>query len=69
MLLAILFTLVISRQENLFSTCGLAASWVFRCQAKFRISAKFLTYFCLSVILLLRVKNLNLAFSFLMCVV
>ena len=38
-------------------------SGILRCQAKF------LTYYCLSVILLLRVKEWSLAFAFLMCVV
>jgi len=40
-----------------------------QCQAKFLTSSKVLTYYCLSVILLLRVKKLSLAISFLMCVV
>jgi len=40
-----------------------------RYQAKFLTSAKFLTCYCLSLILLLRIKKWCLAITFLMCVV
>jgi len=40
-----------------------------RCQAKFLTSAKFLTCYCYSVILLLRIHKQSLAFTFLMYVV
>jgi len=49
-----------------FSNLKNCRTW---CQAKFLTSVKFLTYFCLSAILLLRVKNYSLAFSFYTCVV
>jgi len=39
------------------------------CQAKFLTSAKFLTCYCYSVILLLRIEKYSLAFTFLMYVV
>jgi len=40
-----------------------------RCQAKFLTSAKFLTFYCLSVLFLLRVKEQGVAITFLMCAV
>ena len=44
-------------------------SWCARCQAKFQTSAKRLTYRCLSLILLLRIKVSSLAIAFFLCVV
>jgi len=40
----------------------------YRCQAKLLTSAKFLTYYCLPLILLLKPKEQSLAITFLMCV-
>jgi len=40
-----------------------------RCQAKYLTSAKFLTYYFLSAILLVREKQQSLAITFWMCVV
>jgi len=42
--------------------------WV-RCQANFLTSAKFLTCYCFSVILLLSIKKQSLAITFSMCIV